>query len=48
VTIARSLTDTFAGIRPVDVPQFLVGLAIGVIVAIVALPLLSPVTAQET
>ncbi len=48
VTIARSLTDTFAGIRPVDVPQFLVGQAIGVIVAIVALPLLSPVTAQET
>lgn len=29
VTIARSLTDSFAGIRPLDVPAFLVAQAIG-------------------
>lgn len=29
VTIARALTDTFAGIRPADVPGFIVGQAIG-------------------
>ncbi len=29
VTIARSLTDTFAGIRPVDVPLFVVAQFIG-------------------
>ncbi len=48
VTIARSLTDTFAGIRPVDVPHFLAGQAIGVLAALGVLPLLSPATAQET
>jgi glycerol uptake facilitator-like aquaporin len=29
VTVARSLTDTFAGIRPADVPAFVVAQAIG-------------------
>ena len=29
VTIARSLTDTFTGIRPIDVPAFLVSQALG-------------------
>jgi glycerol uptake facilitator-like aquaporin len=29
VTLARSLTDTFAGIRPQDVPHFLLGQAAG-------------------
>jgi glycerol uptake facilitator-like aquaporin len=29
VTIARALSDTFAGIRPADVPGFIVGQAIG-------------------
>ena len=29
VTMARSLTDTFAGIRPVDVPAFLVAQVLG-------------------
>jgi len=33
VTIARSLTDTFSGIRPADVPGFLVGQLLGAIVA---------------
>jgi glycerol uptake facilitator-like aquaporin len=35
ITIARSLTDTFSGIRPVDVPAFIVaqltGAAAGVV-----------------
>jgi glycerol uptake facilitator-like aquaporin len=48
VTIARSLTDTFTGIRPVDVPHFLAGQAAGVLAAVVALPLLTPAAAQET
>jgi glycerol uptake facilitator-like aquaporin len=29
VTLARSVTDTFAGIRPGDVPGFLAGQAVG-------------------
>jgi glycerol uptake facilitator-like aquaporin len=29
VTIARALTDTFAGIRPADVPPFIVAQAVG-------------------
>lgn len=33
VTIARSLTDTFSGIRPVDVPGFLVAQFVGAIAA---------------
>jgi glycerol uptake facilitator-like aquaporin len=31
VTIARALTDTFSGIRPADVPGFLVGQTIGAV-----------------
>ncbi|HZZ67848.1 MAG TPA: MIP/aquaporin family protein, partial [Phenylobacterium sp.] len=34
VTLARSLSDTFAGIAPVSVPGFLVGQAIGALAAI--------------
>ena len=37
VTIARSLTDTFAGIRPVDAPEFILAQLAGVVLA---LPLL--------
>ena len=33
VTIARSFTDSFAGIRPVDAPLFLVALVAGALVA---------------
>jgi glycerol uptake facilitator-like aquaporin len=33
VTIARSLTDTFSGIRPADVPGFLIGQFLGAIAA---------------
>ena len=34
VTLARSLSDTFAGIRPADVPGFLVGEIAGTIAAV--------------
>ncbi|HXX32527.1 MAG TPA: MIP/aquaporin family protein [Myxococcaceae bacterium] len=34
VTVARSLTDTFSGIRPADVPGFLLGQAGGALAAI--------------
>jgi glycerol uptake facilitator-like aquaporin len=33
VTVARSITDTFAGIRPVDVPGFIVAQVAGAVVA---------------
>lgn len=36
VTLARSLTDTFAGIAPVSVPGFLLGQGAGALVAAVA------------
>jgi glycerol uptake facilitator-like aquaporin len=35
VTVARSVTDTFAGIRPVDVPVFVVAEIIGALLAAV-------------
>jgi len=34
ITIARSLSDTFAGIRPVDVPEFILAQLIGAIAAL--------------
>ena len=34
VTLARSLTDTFAGIRPADVPGFLLGQCAGLTIAV--------------
>jgi glycerol uptake facilitator-like aquaporin len=34
ITIARSLSDTFSGIRPVDVPQFIVAQLVGAILAL--------------
>src|SRR5579864_5943187 len=36
ITLARSLTDTFAGIRPMDVPAFIAAQILG---ALIALPL---------
>jgi glycerol uptake facilitator-like aquaporin len=42
VTIARSLTDTFAGIRPIDVPMFVVAQVIGALAAAVLFQWLSP------
>jgi glycerol uptake facilitator-like aquaporin len=35
IAIARSLTDTFAGISPTDVPGFIVGEALGSLLAVV-------------
>jgi len=40
VTIARSLTDTFAGIRPMDAPGFIGAQGIGLAAALVILPVL--------
>jgi glycerol uptake facilitator-like aquaporin len=37
VTLARSLTDTFAGIRPADVPLFLVGQFAGATLGVILL-----------
>lgn len=34
VTLARAMTDTFAGIRPFDVPGFLIGQGIGLLMAL--------------
>jgi glycerol uptake facilitator-like aquaporin len=42
VTIARAATDTFAGIRPIDVPVFLVSQAIGASAATVLFRWLVP------
>jgi|SRR3954470_23385180 glycerol uptake facilitator-like aquaporin len=35
VTIARSMTDTFAGIRPLDVPGFIAAQCVGALLALV-------------
>lgn len=43
VTIARSLSDTFAGIRPTDVPAFIVAQCIGAAVATLLFRWLVPV-----
>ncbi|MBI1418054.1 MAG: aquaporin family protein [Limimaricola sp.] len=40
VTIARCLTDTFAGIRPLDAPMFIFAQIVAVELAALALPLL--------
>jgi glycerol uptake facilitator-like aquaporin len=42
VTIARSLTDTFAGIRPLDVPPFVAAQVVGAIAATVLFRWLVP------
>ena len=36
ITIARSLTDTFSGIRPADMPAFIAAQLVGAVVALVA------------
>lgn len=36
VTVARMLTDTFAGIRPQDAPRFLIGQCVGAGLALIA------------
>jgi glycerol uptake facilitator-like aquaporin len=47
VTVARSLTDTFAGIRPVDVPMFVVAQVLGALAAAVLFRWLSPLESGE-
>jgi glycerol uptake facilitator-like aquaporin len=42
VTVARSLSDTFAGIRPADVPLFLIAQIAGALVATFLLHWLAP------
>ena len=42
VTIARTLSDTFAGIRPSSVPAFLVAQLVGAVVAVAAVAALYP------
>jgi glycerol uptake facilitator-like aquaporin len=42
VTIARSLSDTFAGIRPADVPLFIVPQIAGALCATVLFRWLAP------
>ena len=48
VAIARSLTDTFSGIRPVDLPAFILAEFIGALLALAFFSwLLQPVPARE-
>jgi glycerol uptake facilitator-like aquaporin len=44
ITIARSLTDTFSGIRPADMPAFIGAQLIGAVAALIAAQLLFPST----
>ena len=44
VTVARSFTDTFAGIRPADAPLFIVAQLLGAFAATVLFAYLSPIT----
>jgi glycerol uptake facilitator-like aquaporin len=44
VTIARSLTDTFAGIRPADMPLFIVAQLCGAFAATALFAYLSPIS----
>jgi glycerol uptake facilitator-like aquaporin len=47
VTIARSLSDTFAGIRPVDVPAFVIAQILGAICATVLFNWLAPIDREQ-
>jgi glycerol uptake facilitator-like aquaporin len=38
VTIARALTDNFAGIRPMDAPGFVLAQLVGLLLALALLP----------
>jgi glycerol uptake facilitator-like aquaporin len=48
VTIARSLTDSFAGIRPADAPGFILAQIVGAFAATVLAAWLWPVREQDT
>jgi arsenate reductase len=47
VTIARSLSDTFAGIAPASVPMFIVAQLVGAAIAYVLIRVLYPVPIEE-
>jgi len=47
ITIARSLTNTFSGIRPVDMPAFVVAQFAGALIALVVASLLFPAERRE-
>ncbi len=50
ITIARSLSNTFSGIRPADVPGFIIAQLAGALVALLVARLLfrtEPVTSSE-
>jgi glycerol uptake facilitator-like aquaporin len=47
ITIARAMTDTFAGIRPADVPGFIAAQIIGALAALGAAHLMLPKEAPE-
>ena len=47
VTIARSVTDTFAGIRPIDVPPFVAAQLLGAIAATAMFAWLAPIPQRE-
>lgn len=47
VTIARSLSDTFAGIRPMDIPGFVVAQFVGALAATLLFGWLVPISKQE-
>jgi glycerol uptake facilitator-like aquaporin len=46
ITIARAMTDTFSGIRPVDAPGFIAGQIAGALMALAACLVLLPPKAQ--
>jgi glycerol uptake facilitator-like aquaporin len=48
VTLARTLTDTFSGIRPVDVPGFLVAEIAGAVAAVIVFGWLVPNACKGT
>ena len=47
MTLARTATDTFAGIRPADVPAFLLAQGVGVALAVALLRWLVPSRVRE-
>jgi glycerol uptake facilitator-like aquaporin len=47
VTIARSLTDTFAGIRPLDVPGFIAAQFVGALGATALFNWLAPINVEQ-
>ena len=47
VTLARSLTQTFAGIRPLDAPGFVAAQFVGSALALLAAHVLLPVQSSE-